>query len=322
LAELIEENDPSDPRDGYQSFFSESKYVARPVESSEHTERWNAVAEELKQRRRFFSETARAYFDWLFEDVEGLKGPRRYEDDIDGVVRELRAETKLFRARNCDTLEDIRRILKKPSTELGPPPPGSARAGRMNAAGIPVFYGAMESDTCISEMRAPLGGRVALGTFVLTRAVQLLDFRRMQVAFGKPLSYFDRDFNERASKGSFLRRVHQLVRAPVLPGHEDEYLITQAIAEYLAHVRKTRFDGIIFGSAQRAGGNNVVLFPTNFGTAELGASTTEPVLQQVGDVTIHQITRVEYAADELGTYEDDKGEVFVYHRGEPEDDDY
>jgi hypothetical protein len=217
-------------------------------------------------------------------------------------------------------LEDIRKIVQKPATELGPPPAGRARAGRMNAAGIAVFYGAMEPDTCISEMRAPLGGRVALGTFTLTRAVRLLDFRGMQVAYGRPLSYFDRDFKERASKGAFLRRVHRLVRAPVLPGHEDEYLITQAIAEYLAHVRTRRFDGILFGSAQRADGNNVVLFPTNFGTADAGASNTRPVLKQVGDVTIHQINRVEYGSHELDVYKDRDGKVRVYEWGAPEDD--
>jgi hypothetical protein len=46
----------------------------------------------------------------------------------------------------------------------------------------------------------------------------------------------------------------------VVPGHEDEYLITQTLTEYLAHVHLPAFDGVIFQSVQRQGGANLVLF--------------------------------------------------------------
>ena len=35
----------------------------------------------------------------------------------------------------------------------------------MNAAGISVFYGAMEEETCIAEARAPVGSYVVIGRF-------------------------------------------------------------------------------------------------------------------------------------------------------------
>lgn len=44
------------------------------------------------------------------------------------------------------------------------------------------------------------------------------------------------------------------------PGAIQNYLITQAIAEYLALKCKPGFDGVIFSSAQRAEGRNIVLF--------------------------------------------------------------
>lgn len=55
-----------------------------------------------------------------------------------------------------------------------------------------------------------------------------------------------------ASKGmpreAFLRKLHNLISQPVVPGHEADYLITQTMAEYLAHVHQPHFDGIMFKS--------------------------------------------------------------------------
>jgi len=59
---------------------------------------------------------------------------------------------------------------------------------------------------------------------------------------------------------AFLRRLHTLISQPVVPGREADYLITQTMAEYLAHVHDEPFDGIMFKSVQREGGANVVLF--------------------------------------------------------------
>ncbi|WP_373463006.1 RES family NAD+ phosphorylase [Acinetobacter colistiniresistens] len=44
-------------------------------------------------------------------------------------------------------------------------------------------------------------------------------------------------------------------------GHEDEYLITQVLAEYLAYMHPENFDGISFKSTQSENGSNIVLFP-------------------------------------------------------------
>ena len=45
----------------------------------------------------------------------------------------------------------------------------------MNAQGIPVFYGAMEESTCVSEVRPPVGSYVVLAKFELLRPMRLLD---------------------------------------------------------------------------------------------------------------------------------------------------
>ena len=45
---------------------------------------------------------------------------------------------------------ELEEILKHPAQELGPPPAQSAKSGRMNQEGVPVFYGAMDRSTCVS----------------------------------------------------------------------------------------------------------------------------------------------------------------------------
>ena len=130
----------------------------------------------------------------------------------------------------------------------------------MNAAGVAVFYGALDSDTCLAEMRPALGGRVLVGEFRTTRPLRVLDFRRLEGARLAELSYFDSKYGEQRERAVFLRRLHGLISRPVVPGHEDEYLITQTLTEYLAHVHRPTFDGVIFQSVQRQGGANLVLF--------------------------------------------------------------
>src|SRR6202040_2120908 len=93
-----------------------------------------------------------------------------------------------------------------------------------------------------------------------TKPLRMIDFTRLEQSYGEGLSYFQPDFTEETERRKFIRRLHSLISQPVVPGREADYLITQTMAEYLAHVHKEPFDGILFKSVQRAGGINVVLF--------------------------------------------------------------
>jgi hypothetical protein len=88
----------------------------------------------------------------------------------------------------------------------------------------------------------------------------VLDFRRLEKARLAELSYFDPRFASERERAVFLRRLHGLISRPVVPGREDDYLITQTMSEYLAHVHRPTLDGVMFGSVQRDGGTNIVLF--------------------------------------------------------------
>jgi hypothetical protein len=61
----------------------------------------------------------------------------------------------LFRARVFQTEDQLVKALEKPEVSIGPPPTALVPAGRMNAAGIQVIYGATEEVVALAEVRPP-----------------------------------------------------------------------------------------------------------------------------------------------------------------------
>ena len=268
IADALIENDDARPQDGEEPFFSnEINYVHTPLGAYGLQDTWDFVAEDLQHNRRFFSSAAKELFDHLFSDVEA----RKYWDvaqrkDVT-VIRELPEGSELFRARACDSNEEIKNALKDPLKNIGPPSPAHASANRMSVDGVAVFYGALEPETCLAELRPNIGGEAAVITVRTTKALRLLDFMKIKDS-GRALSYFQPDFDEQAEKNIFLRQLGSLISRPVRPGREADYLITQTMAEYLAHVYPKPFDGLLYKSAQKKGGTNIVLFPRPKGDAD------------------------------------------------------
>lgn len=249
------------PRDGEEPYWDQTaNYVEHEIFENQYYAEWLSTLRELKHNRRFFSPSAKALFTKLFSNVDDLHvrsvgKPLR-------VARQLRQGVKLFRARISPSRSALSDFYSDPFQHVGPPPPHLAKAGRMNADGVVVFYGALEEKTCLAEMRPALGNELVLITVSAERSLRVLDFTRLdQARSGKTLSYFQPDFTEEIKKRTFLRKLHRLISQPVVPGQEADYLITQTMAEYLAHVHEPPFDGVLFASAQRAKGTNVVLFP-------------------------------------------------------------
>ena len=220
---------------------------------------WNEFQKEIQSKSRFFSATAENVLANIFEGLDAL-GTRGNPsiiriidpDDQDGYV---------WRGRAAHSRQELADIVKAPVKELGPPPPHAAKAGRMNADGISVFYGALEKSTCISELRPPVGSSVIIGKFNVIRSVKLLDLGALADAYVNT-SYFDSKFLEHKSRAAFLKNLVNEISRPVAPKDEGiEYLATQVVAEFLAHKASPTMDGIIFPSSQTEGkGWNVVLF--------------------------------------------------------------
>jgi len=236
-----------------------SNYVEEANGAEHYLEKWKKALVELKHSRRFFSPTAKSLFEELFSDIDNLQGWNG--EEFQPVVRQFPPGTRIFRARICKNLSMMREIAIAPYLHVGPPPSEHALAGRMNPEGVSVLYSSREIDTCLAEMRPALGGDVAVIELSTTEPIRVLDFSRLERArSGGAISFFQPDFSEQISKQYFLKHIHKLISQHVVPGRESEYIITQTMAEYLAHVHPNPFNGILFKSTQHENGENLVLF--------------------------------------------------------------
>jgi len=240
-------------------FDEEAHYETSEPSDAEYRENWNFFERDLKTEARFFNAEAKAILDDVFEELAD-------HTDLQGdpIIVNAGPETEwssLYRARVFQTMDELEIALARPDLHIGPPPAAVARAGRMNAHGISVFYGANNTDVAIGEVRPPVGSRVMVGRFKLLRKIKLLDVAALQSVYVDG-SIFDPTFINRLERAKFLERLSNRITRPVMPNDEaSEYLITQVIADYLASRSDPELDGILYPSVQNnPDGSNVMLF--------------------------------------------------------------
>ena len=244
---------------GIDPYELESQYEERDVNDEYFRVDWRDFRNEVQSRVRFFSPNAEKILGRIFGDLTTLKS-----HDDKPAIRKVRPNDEdrfVWRARTAYSINELQTILGWPAREIGPPPSKLTPGGRMNAQGIPVFYGALDAETCIFEVRPAVGSYVAVAKFEFIRPVHLLDLDVLADVSVEG-SYFDSDFGVRLTRAAFLRYLVREISRPVMPQDEVfEYLPTQAVAEYLANKVAPRIDGIIFRSSQTGGnGCNLVLF--------------------------------------------------------------
>jgi hypothetical protein len=219
---------------------------------------WNDFETALKTENRFFNKRAEATLESIFKDLATLQTCNARKAVVDaGPGTDYQW---LFRARAFQKRERLTEALKYPDREVGTPPSLSAAAGRMNASGISMFYGSKEPHVALAEIRPPVGSDVVVGRFEIIRTLRLLDLNAM-LAIDVDGSYFDPEYMNSLERAQFLRRLSRRMSMPVMPDDERfEYLITQAIADYLATQVSPPLNGIIYPSVQAGSGENIVLF--------------------------------------------------------------
>ena len=121
-------------------FEKDAYYAKRDIYAWDPHANWGQFEEGLKKRARFFSRAAQEALSSIFQNLEELK-----TSDGKSVIVEAgpaSSLTGLYRARVFQSERSLEAALIVPDKEVGPPPYLLARAGRMNAHGISVFYGA------------------------------------------------------------------------------------------------------------------------------------------------------------------------------------
>jgi RES domain len=255
----------------------EARYIEKPFDKYRLNAQWNDVVLEIKHRARFFSETSRSFLTHIFENIETLRGSHG------NAVKTLSDQDTIYRARIAWDWEEQKKIITSPQTELCSPPKQLARAGRLNAAGISVFYGAFDVKTCLAEVRAPVGASIVVAQFKPIKSLRLLDIQALERIYSS-LSVFDPRHQEEGEKCYFLRGFSKKISAPVMPDDESlDYVITQVVFEFLSTLRP-RLDGILYHSVQNGNQTlNVALF-SHASRIKTGNNSSDSDV----DVQIHQ----------------------------------
>ena len=237
--------------DEFEKYNEEYNYVKVDFYSDALDLAWYKMLESLKSEARYFNQGVKIFLDDLFSDIDSYK-----TKGSSSALKEIESNTIFYRARVFDSIDEVEVALKRPELEFGPPPSKIARAGRMNASGIPVFYGAASAEVAIAEVRPAVGSYVVVAPFEALQKLRVLDISSLELISHEKGSKFNPDSIKRLEKSSFLRTLSKILTIPV-PGKnvEKEYLITQAVSEYLS-ISEHELDGITFNSTQISKSSN------------------------------------------------------------------
>jgi hypothetical protein len=240
-------------------FSSDSYYEEKGTNDAFWQGEWRQFERSLKTQERFFNQSGAKHLASIFDGIDTMQ-------TLDGrpMIVDAGPDTSLgalYRARVFQSDDKLEVALARPDKHIGPPPSAFANAGRMNAHGISVFYGASDPTVALAEVRPPVGSQVAVARFEIVRPIRLLDLTALGDVTMRG-SIFDPTFNQHLERAMFLRGLSRRITVPVMPDDEAfEYLATQAIADFLATETTIPVDGIIFPSVQVAGkAQNIVLF--------------------------------------------------------------
>lgn len=207
--------------------------------------------------RGFSPEIAPA--DFLFE-LADYKNKKLDEVDL---IREIETTKQIFRVRVDKESHSTAKALGAPVSEY------ALRANRMSPAGIPMFYGAFDKKTAISETYDPKlakeGEVLSLGKFQPLRKLKCLDLATLP----KIPSVFELERQHLIHPLSFFHSFAVDIAKPVeRNGREHiEYVPTQVVTEFFRHIYETsageKLDGIIYRSSKNDERDACVLFCEN-----------------------------------------------------------
>jgi RES domain-containing protein len=219
---------------------------------------WHSFENSLKTDARFLNGMAANLLTSIFDSIDELKTGEGRPLVVDaGPGTDFHS---FYRARIFQSGHKLEAALSRPDIHLGPPPARLAAAGRMNARGISVFYGASNQKAAVAEVRPPVGAQIAVAKFEIIRKLRLLDLTAFSdVRVTESLADFG--LAGRLEQAVFLRSLTERVSRPVMRDDDPfEYLATQAIVDFLA-TDPSPIDGIMFPSLQAPGNSfNIILF--------------------------------------------------------------
>jgi hypothetical protein len=272
----------------WPSYNPHASYTHRDdVQDPAYSQAWELLCKGIKYSRRFLDTSNQLFLKFIFGSLKSIH-VKEYEP----------GNLKIYRARLAFSKEQVIKIIDEPVENLGPPHFSKATGGRMNAPGIVKFYGALDENTCIAEIRPTVNSFAVVGCFENVKILKILDLTANDSA-PCSLSIFSKEYYEFISKKNFLREFQRQIAEPVHPHEEEiEYIPTQVVAEFISN--ELNYDGLIYASSQADRiGKNIVLFKEPF--IELqnpniykiwGGDYREAALKFSGQIVTYKITGV------------------------------
>ncbi len=116
-------------------FDSEVRYARNKSADTEDFESdWYDFEKSLKTQTRYFNKHAEYVLASIFDGIDAYR--TRSGRSVIVAAGPGTALTTLYRAREFQKERELREAMKRPNSEIGPPPASKAVAGRMNASGV------------------------------------------------------------------------------------------------------------------------------------------------------------------------------------------
>lgn len=229
-------------------------YAERNYESELYS--WHSFCELVKHRVRYVfykSKNVVEEYD-LSNPVNILEIVGEYVKGLN-LIRRLPQNTTVYRGRLHSEENQYNQ-----ASDFAPPPVTKAKANRMSAEGISMFYAAFDETTVIKEIYNS-DEYATIAQFKTSRPLTIIDLTKLKMSLP---SIFDEERRQLRSAIIFLKEFAEEISRKVEAYPSIEYVPTQIVTEYFRYVfnsdRYGDIDGIVYNSAQNVEGRCVVLF--------------------------------------------------------------
>lgn len=141
------------------------------------------------------------------------------------------------------------------TSEMGAPPFGKRKSGRVNPEGISVLYLTSDEKTALSEVRASAFDFVSVGEFRLKKDINVVNISGLNNI--SPVLYTS-GIESLAANIKVFSDIAKEIAKPLRRNDSIlEYLPTQYITEF---IKSKGYSGVEFTSTMATGGNNIAVF--------------------------------------------------------------
>jgi hypothetical protein len=198
---------------------------------------WNNFAKEIKDVNRFHTQIIKLDFLKKIINYHAIKMPK---------------DEKLFRARLLNTGKGY------PTNEMGPPPKGKAKAGRINPEGISCLYLSDTLETAVYEIRAGIKDKACVADFTLINEALIVDLTNIDAISPFTWFNFESAIEDLAGNIHHLKTISDEISKPLCKSDKAlDYLPIQYICDF---IKSENFDGIKYKSTLCKGGINYAFF--------------------------------------------------------------